>query len=162
MTTNEVQTLRGEISHRLLKNEILLRLILPDDQQVLRRRGCVEERAQLLSRWLASQDSVTPNFEAAARYWVNSTADRRIEQLVGGVKQWTKYRCTTEFDAAWLSVSKALTAVGEFFARRSEWAARDSDARSKEALSLWFDLILIHDFIRSLDENDPDFARFMR
>lgn len=164
MTTVEFQTLRGRLSHVLLKNELILRLLNEEAQGAVRQRGDVERRARICATFLATEagnKETNNNLRYASARWIGEGGPQMILDLITAATKWDKYDTTDAFVQEVEVLKSEVSRVAEFFVTIEEWAKHDFEKREECANRFWQTVLRIHDFVRALDERDRDFHRFM-
>ncbi len=164
MTTVEFQTQRGHVSHVLLKNEIILRLLDKEFQNPVNQRGDLEVRASSCAHFLAAHAGSAQtrnNLRYASTQWVKEKGAETILNLITAVTKWDKYNTTDAFDHESKAIQSELAFVAAFFDGLDEWTKLGLEERFEPAKKFWLTVLKINDFVRALDERAPDFHRFL-
>jgi hypothetical protein len=164
MTTIEFQTMRGRLSHELLKNELILRLLDEQGQKAVRQRGDIEKRAKTCADILAAnaeREESRNNLRYASIKWIQANGTQKILELIEAARSWEKYDITDEFTKQSEAIKAEMSDIADFFSKIDDWAKRDRAERAGNAHPFWRSMLRIHDFVRALDERDQDFQRFM-
>ncbi len=164
MTTIEFQTRRGRLSHLLLKNEIILRLLDEQGLKAVRQRGNIEGRAKTCADILATQvdnEEARNNLRYAATKWIEAAGTQKVLELITAAESWDKYDITAEFKQESESIASEIPNIAEFLLAVDDWSNSNRAERAHNACLFWRSLLRIHDLVRALDERDKDFQRFM-
>ncbi len=164
VTTIEFQAMRGRLSHELLKNELILRLLDEQGQKAVRQRGDIERRAKTCADILAAnaeRAESKSNLRYASTKWVQANGTQKLLELIAAARSWEKYDITDEFTKQSEAIKAEMSHLTDFFSKIDDWAIRDRAKRAENAYPFWRSMLRIHDFVRALDERDQDFQRFM-
>ena len=160
-TTRHIMELQAKLSHDLLKNDILLRLIDLNKTALLRSKETPGARANNLTDYLLSKITCDENILKAARTWHDHKVSHLVEEFIAAVRNWDDYRPRKEFERASGELRGHLERIATVFSGIREKAISEKAGRDYFQ-SFIESLLTVYDFVRALDERAPNFDCYMK
>lgn len=157
-TTRELREAHAELSHDMLKNEILHHLADPGRKHLLGSNEAPVIRAKTLAEDFRLGRVDRKNIVHAAGAWRTEQIAKRVVDFLAAAREWDDFRPNAQFEAACMLVTNQLATLTSVFIRL---AASSAQLTQEEAIGFFTSLLTLWDFIRGLDERSPKFHLYM-